>query len=59
MIKYCTDYDGHPDKPSCCDSCHDDEETGYEGLLEKYNEDDQLTHMVCCKVHTWLEDKDV
>lgn len=58
-VKYCSDYDGAPGMPRCCDSCHDDEEAGYNGLLEKYNADGVLTHMVCCAVYTWLADKDV
>lgn len=54
QVLSCMDFDKDPGKPQCCNSCHDDEDEGYEGLLEIY-EGDRMTARVCCVVHTWLE----
>jgi hypothetical protein len=58
-IKYCTDYANDPNKPPCCDSCHYYHDARAIDLLEIYDERDVLTHVVCCAVSNWLEDKDV
>ena len=46
-MKVCHDF---PDAPSCCDSCHEDEERGY-GMCELRRDDgDGLDAYVCCAV---------
>lgn len=57
-VLYCSGYREEPGFPGCCGSCHDDEEMGYDGMLELYKDQEnpsRLTHLVCCRVHTWLE----
>ena len=38
---------------SCCDSCHDDEDEGYNGLLEKEFRNQEFE--ICCRGHTEIE----
>lgn len=49
----CDDLRNEPGFPGCCDSCHDDEDAGYDSFCELYDSD-RLTHIVCCKVWEWL-----
>jgi hypothetical protein len=53
-VIHCTDLAGEPGFPGCCDSCHDDWESGYGEPFEHYD-GDRLTHSVCCKVTQWLD----
>lgn len=54
-VLYCSDLSKMPAFPGCCDSCHDDADAGYGELIERYDDNDQLTHIVCCKVAQWLD----
>lgn len=55
-VIYCSDLAQELGKPSCCTSCHDDEEMGYETLIELYD-GEKLTHRVCCSVSMWLNER--
>ena len=49
---YCSDF---PDAPRCCDSCHDDMDTGYGDDLF-FDLVDGREARVCCAVMRWLDD---
>lgn len=53
MTAYCDDI-LDDQKPSCCDSCHDDFEA-YPGDYEVEVELFGNTYIVCCSVASWLK----
>jgi len=55
-IKRCSDLYDLPGFPGCCTSCHEDADKGYVQLCgEHYDKKtDVLTHVLCCRVSTWL-----
>ena len=55
---YCHDFINDPDKPSCCDSCHDDVEMGYGDYFEVELGDGRV-FLGCCRVCEWLASKEL
>lgn len=52
MNIYCDEIHG-PEKPDCCNSCHDEFDEGYSDHLNVQLPDGRWTS-VCCTVATWL-----
>jgi len=50
-VLYCSHVNKLKDAPPCCESCHEDEDDGYDNL---YNEIDGLKYNLCCVKRIYL-----
>lgn len=46
-VRTCIDFE---DGPSCCSSCHEDYDLGYDQELEVYDSANNLRALVCCQL---------
>jgi len=55
-VLYCRHVDELEGAPSCCSSCHIDEDLGYENLYDEATDDIEVNHHLCCAKREWLTD---
>lgn len=52
---YCSHVDSLGCAPSCCSSCHEDNELGCYNLYETANEKIPVDSYLCCTKRNWLK----
>lgn len=52
-MKSCMDFNDTEGRPCCCDSCHDDEEQGF----DEFSMTEDGKARLCCSMLSWYDSK--